>query len=133
MLSFSYSLFTGTINGLCAIFVDILILVLCREQVYVLTSFFILVFFQMFFVSLALLAYLRVIANVRNYCRYSCNTQDYYYITLIIAYFGVMIFLITLCMTIYNLIVIRNEKIRRHTVPLTATYHPHQMTTMENV
>jgi len=133
MLYFSYSLFAGIIKGLYAVFVGILILLLCREEVYVLTSLFILIFFQTFFLLPALPAYLYVITKVRNYCRYSCNTQYYYYMTLIIAYFGVMIILITLCMTIYNLIVIRNERIKSHKVPLTATYYPHQITTMENV
>ena len=125
MLSFSYSFLTGITNGVYAIFVGILIIILCREQFHVLTNFFILVFFQLYFSSLTLFAYVSVIIDVRNYCKLSsCNTQYYYYITLIVAYSGVMIALIILCTTIYNLIIIRNERIRPRAVPLTTTCDP---------
>jgi hypothetical protein len=86
----------------------------------------------MFFVLLALPSYLYVIFKLRDYCKYSCNTQYYYHTTLLKAYFGVIIILISLCTTIYNLVVIRNRR-RLHIVPLTTVSYRHHTTATENV
>jgi hypothetical protein len=110
------------------IFVGILILVLHREQVYVLTSFFILVFFQMFFLLPTLIAYTIVVLTPHNRCRYSyyipCSHPMYLIMIIVV---GILIMLMTLCMTIYSLVVIRNG--RRSP----ATYDSHQMMIQENV
>jgi len=128
MHPFSCSLLTGIINGLYPIFVGILILVLCREQIYVLTSLFILVFFQIFFILLSLTAYFFFIL-----LHQSTEFGRDYHKSLIIKNFGLIIILIMLCLTIYNLIIIRNGR-RPPAIPFTAIYHSHQiMTPTENV
>lgn len=106
------------------IFVGIIILVLCREEVYILTNLLVLVFFQIFFLLLSLVAYIILIIIPDN--KYN------YHINLGIKNLGLIIILIILCMTIYSLIVIRNGR-RPPQVSYTTSYHPHQNMTMENI
>ncbi len=51
---------------------------------------------------------------------------------IMITVVGILIILMTLCMTIYSLVVIRNGR-RSPATPLTATYDSHQMMTQETV
>ncbi len=114
------------------ILVGILILVLCRDQLYILTSFFILVFFQLFFLLLALATCSFIILGSHTTHKYQISRENNYHKNLIITYFGLIIVLITLCVTVYSLIVIRNAR-RSPASPLTAVYHAHHIETTDNV
>ncbi len=127
-----FSLFTGTINGLYTIFVGILFLILRREQVYVLTSVFILVFFQMFFLLLSLVFYIFIIFTPDIRCKYSYIGECRDHTNLIITNFGLIVLLITLCMAIYNLVIIRNGR-QLPKVPLTAVQYSQPIDTTEYV
>jgi hypothetical protein len=112
--------------------VGILLLVLCRDQLYTLTSFFILLFFQLFFLLLALIILCLSILKTHGSVSYGIYRENNYQKNLIIKNFGLIIILIIFCVTVYSLIVIRKGR-RPPASPLTAIYHAHQPMTTENV
>ncbi|UJR16584.1 hypothetical protein I4U23_003484 [Adineta vaga] len=126
-----FSLLSGTVNGLYMIFVGILILILRREEIYILANFFILIFFQLFFILLPLATYIFLIFSPQERCRNSygrgCEPKN-----LIIINLSVLILLLTICMIIYSLTVIRNGR-RARITSLSATYHSQHTVTTENI
>ena len=61
--------FGGIINGVYLLITGILILYLCHQEVYVLTSLFILVFFELFFVMLNAIGFIFILVNT-PFCDY---------------------------------------------------------------
>jgi hypothetical protein len=113
-------------------FVGILILILCRAQVYVLTNIFILVFFQFFFQFLALAAYVFLMFTPNTRCKSRYYGECHESKILLLINIGLVIILITLCVTIYNLVIIINGR-KPPAIPSTGDYSLHQLTITENI
>jgi len=123
---FFLSLYGCFVNGLFLIIVGILTLILCRQQVYVLTSLFILLIFQLVvtILTFGLYGYFLYAAFddlVNCFKSTGSFTCDHAGQILFILFGDLAHIFLTFCLIIVNLIIIRN--VRRQPVTPVATNH----------
>ncbi len=101
-----YSFYTGFVTGFFSIFCAILILVLCREQVYVLTSIFVVVLWQL------LILFASFIAHILGFYVFISNRSHYkqYHSEIIMGIFSILTVIVSLIVTIYIMVLIVGGK-----------------------
>ena len=134
ILSFSFSSYITIFSGVYTISVGILTLILCRKPMDTLTNLFILVFFQILFLILALVAYFALVLTFPPFdrCEYPYHRLCERPTNLIIFNFGIFVMLITLFVVVYSLIIITKEQ-RLRAVPSASVNYTHRVVATENI
>ncbi len=125
----------GFINGVFLLLIGILTLILCRQQVYVLSSLFVAVYFQLFITIATFGLYCFIYSILQNHSSDCSYPYTYCYRTEagIILIVDLIHSFLTFCLVIANLAIINNAR-RPPIAPVTSTYvvynpQPHPMQT----
>ncbi|CAF3299322.1 unnamed protein product [Rotaria socialis] len=112
--------FGGFINGFLLLIIGILILYLSRHEVYVLTSIFILVFFELFFNIINAIGFIIIFSTLTS-CDDSSSFQCFYGTWSTILIVDLVTCFVTLCLTIFNMITITSGRRPQYASAVTPT------------
>ena len=124
-----FSFGAGIANGSFLFMIGILTMILCRQQVYVLTSLFIVAYFQLFVSIATLIAYVFFFSIFNSYesshCMYPSDDCEPSTVQSILIGCLVHVF-ITLCVIIANMVIITNARRPPYTLvaPAYVVYDP---------
>jgi hypothetical protein len=109
-----FSFYGAFVNGVLLIIAGVVTLVLCRQQIYTLTSLFVLLIFQLHVTIIALGFYVVFTIFAFNNLSICSDTSYYscsrYTIAVVITVIDLLHFLFTIGLIIFNLVIIKNAR-----------------------